>query len=293
MLSVPLLESLAPAERDRSLDLADRVAAAAHRWMSDHLRMYVTRQDPVILAARTATHSVATTLALPTLSIADLTTLACLRLWAQALTDDAAGEELGGNALTAMRRRLSRRPLFPVFGKQWHAGMLDALRAAAVLRSWSVEATPELCCGPLPGWDEYLDTAVTALALRPYTLAACILSGAPDGWAEVGRLDPIVQAAGRCLLLAEDLHARGSLLTAAVLVQRALVAQGLAERPAGNQARAHLRAKCAVDLAFLRTQAQVAPPARAALAGGLCRYTTFVCQSYEFDDLRRLSPVAA
>jgi hypothetical protein len=258
---------------------ADRVAAASQRWLADHAPQLAACQEPAALARRVATHSLATALALPALPVPDLTTLACLRLWAHALTREPAGAELWTGTLAALRRRLSRRPRFAVFRERWQAGMQDAVRAGAAIRGWQAAERP--------GFDEYLDTAATALAMRPFTLAAAALSGGPD-WTEVARLDPLVQAAARCLALSADRAP-----AAALLVQRALLAQGVDERQALNRARAHLRAKWAVDLALLRTQAQVAPVARAALAHGLYAYTAFLCQTAEPSEDRAGTLVAA
>jgi hypothetical protein len=316
--SVPLLEALPAAGRDHAIATANQVAAASTRWLADHF--VPTGCAPAELAggcsptpqtgsgcapaelaggcsptpqtgsgcapAELATHSLASTLACPNLSVAELTTLTCLRVWAAALAEQSDDPELCTDGLVALRRRLSRKPLFGTFGKQWQASMVAAVRAAATERSWRTRAAAS---GGLPRWDDYLANGATLLALRPYLLAACILTGGPGDWPEVIRLDPMVAAATRCLRVAGDLnrHAtapRDCALTLAVLAQRSLMSDGLGARAAFEQGRARLRTKCAVDLTFLRAQAEVAPPVRATLARALYTYTTVVCQCYGLVD---------
>src|ERR1700759_3041523 len=80
--SVPLLEALPATARDRAVTTAHQVAAASTRWLADYFVPVGRPQQPLL-----ATHSLASTLACPNLSVAELTTLTCLRLWAAALTE--------------------------------------------------------------------------------------------------------------------------------------------------------------------------------------------------------------
>src|SRR5436190_14408978 len=82
--------------------------------------------------------------------------------------------------------------------ERWRAGMAGVVRGMLVERRWST--------GEPPSFEEYLDTATTTIAVRPYTVTACVLAGEPGAVAAFDALDPLIATVARCFRLANDLR---------------------------------------------------------------------------------------
>jgi hypothetical protein len=301
------LDALAPEEQRRMLDLARVVTAASDRWLTTYP---IVRRPSV-----TAACALVSAVAMPVLDVAELTLLTCWWLWIFGVDDvfddstvpdewatswaDRYQRELpidhvDGDALLgaigALHRELRAYPLYPLIGHRWRDGMTAIVRAMLRERQWSAGAA----YGRWPSYQEYLDNGIVTIAMRPYTVTACILAGDAAAGERLDALDPMIRAAARCFRLANDLRsdarerAEGK-INAVSLLQHDLVGQGADEAAALHTARQLLDRVCTADLAYLDAAHRAAPPERATLARFLWAHTTFVWEMYRTSDYDTLS----
>jgi Terpene synthase family 2, C-terminal metal binding len=303
------LATLSPGERRRILDVAHAVTESSEQWLQ---RYPIVRRRPV-----TAACSLVSTVGMPGLAVPELTLMTCWWLWIFGIDDrfddlgtpeaelaewsrhftrivrqepaDSADDLLLA-AFGALRRDLAPYPLYPMLAETWQKGTADVVDGMLAERRWAGAATT----GEPPSYDEYLANGIKTIAVRPYTVTACIVAGEPAAAAGFARLDPAIQAAARCFRLANDLRSEArereeGTLNAVALLQRAFRADGMSEAAAATAARARLRAACVGDLAKLKRLRAAAPSSTRSLTRFLCAHAAFVCDMYEFNDYDSLS----
>jgi hypothetical protein len=298
------LATLAVGERRRILDLAGAVTVSSESWLQ---RYPIVRRRPV-----TAACSLVCAVGMPGLAVPELTLMTCWWLWIfgvddrfddlatpeadlaewsrrfarvarQEPADDA--DDLLLAAFGAIRRDLARYLLYPVLAATWRKGMVDVVAGMLTERRWAGAAT----AGEPPDYEEYLANGIRTIAVRPYTVTACIVAGEPAAAAGFARLDPAIHTAARCFRLANDLRSEArereeGTLNAVSLLHRAFRAEGMGEAEAATAARARLRATCMADLTQLQVLQRAAPPSSTSLARFLSAHAAFVCDMYEFGD---------
>jgi hypothetical protein len=300
---IKYLAVLPAAQRRLLLDLAREVSAQCEDW----LRGYPIVRRPSVTAAS----SLVSAIALPTAAPSDLRLLTCWWLWIFGVDDvfddpaaddewiarwaerfasdpptDPADDDLLRAALGSIHHALSSYPLFPCLAGRWRAGMTGIVQGMLTERYWSA-STP-------PTFQAYLATGMTTIAVRPYTVTACVLAGDPAAAAAFGTLDPMISAAARCFRLANDLRSddRERLegkLNALTLLSGEYPAGGLPDEGALHAARRALYDTCLADLAYLDQARHGAPPEIATLARFLWAHTTFVWDMYQVSDYDTVS----
>lgn len=302
----PVIEYLAvlpTAQRRELLDLAREVTARCEDW----LRVY-----PIVLRPSvTAACSLISAVALPGAAPAELRVLTCWWLWIFGVDDvfddpaaddsqiacwagrfasdppiDPADDDPLRAALGSIHDALSRYPLFARLASQWRTGMAEIVSGMLTERQWSV-STP-------PTFPAYLANGMATIAVRPYTLTACVLAGERGAAAAFETLDPVINAAARCFRLANDLRSdsrerQEGKLNALTVLGAEYSARGLRDNQALRAARRRLYDTCVADLEYLDRARRAAPPAIATLAGFLWAHTAFVWDMYHVGDYDTVS----
>jgi hypothetical protein len=303
-ITVGFLASLPTADRRRLLDRAREVTDASERWLRDYP---VVRRGSV-----TAACGLIATVGMPMLAVPELSLLTRWWLWIFGVDDvfddlavpDEVVQAWGArfhhpghhapdlllSAFDANRRDLARYPLFDCLGGAWDDGMAAIVRGMLVERRWHRALAAE----DLPSYEAYLDNGMTTIAVRPYTITACVVGGERAAARAFDVLDPMILAAARCFRLANDLRSDArerdeGKLNAVSLLQRTCAADGIAEDQALNAARTRLRETCAADLAYLDQAHRSAPREVGTLARFLWAHTAFVWDMYQFYDYDTMS----
>lgn len=309
VVTTPYLSARPDSERHSILDRTAVVSAASERWLRDYP---VVRRPSV-----TAAVALAAAVGMPSLDDRGLTLLTRWWLWIFGIDDrfddpavpdadlvDWSGRfalSIGGApehdepdlllaALGSIRLDLARYPLSSRLGPAWRRAMSEVVAGMLVERRWH----RGLATGDLPGYDAYLANALRTISVRPYALTACVLAGERAAAVYFDRLDPMIEASARCFRLANDIRsdererAEGK-PNAVWLLQRELMAGGLAVDAALEAARTRLRAERAADLARLDAMREAAPASIATLARFLWAHAAFACDMYETDDYDTMS----
>jgi hypothetical protein len=193
-------------------------------------------------------------------------------------------------AFDANRRDLARYPLFDTLDGAWDDGMAEIVRGMLVERRWHQALATE----DLPSYEAYLDNGMTTIAMRPYTVTACVVGGERAAARAFDMVDPMILAAARCFRLANDLRSDArerneGKLNAVSLLQRTCVAHGITEDQALDVARTRLRETCVADLAYLDQAHRSAPHEIGTLARFLWAHTAFVWDMYQLYDYDTMS----
>lgn len=287
----PFLAALPAAARRELLDRAARVTASSEAWL---------REFPIVKRPSvTAACGLISAVALPGAGLAELDVLTRWWLWifgvddvfddpavpdervaawadrfvADVPADPGDGDRLRA-ALGSVHRDLARYPLHAPMADRWRAGMAGVVRGMQRERRWSA--------GGPPTFEEYLDTAMTTIAVRPYTVTACVLAGEPAAVAAFDALDPLIDAAARCFRLANDLRSEARERHEGTVNAVTLLS-------GGSAARDRLRAICLADLDRLDAARHAAPPALATLTRFLWAHTAFVWDMYQVGDYDTIS----
>jgi Terpene synthase family 2, C-terminal metal binding len=301
--AIGYLTALPAAERRQVLDAAGEVAAACEGW----LRAYPIVRRPSVTAAC----SLVSTVALRGADLARLAVLTRWWLWIFGVDDVFDDPDADDAAVTSWTRRfiddfptgrddgdplraalgsihgeLSRFPLFAGLAARWQAGMVGVVQGMLLERGWNVAASPT--------FEEYLATGMTTIAVRPYTITACVLADEPAAAAAFDTLDPMIESTARCFRLANDLRSEArerqeGKLNAVTLLHQAYAGRGLGDEQAMAAARRRLRESCLADLAALETARRAAPPAVATLAQFLWAHAAFVWDMYQDHDYDTVS----
>ena len=283
------LDALSTTERRELLDRAATVAVSSDAWLWE---FPIVKRPSV-----TAACSLISVVALPGAGLAELGLLTRWWLWIFGVDDvfddpavpedriaDWAGRFTAAAdpgdrdrlraALGSIQRDLARYPLFAPMAERWRAGMAGVVRGMLVERRWST--------GEPPSFEEYLDTATTTIAVRPYTVTACVLAGEPGAVAAFDALDPLIATAARCFRLANGLRSEARERDEGTVNAVTLLS-------GDNTARDRLRATCLADLDRLDAARHAAPPALATLTRFLWAHTAFVWDMYQIGDYETIS----
>jgi terpene synthase-like protein len=165
--------------------------------------------------------------------------------------------------------------------------MAEIVQGMLTERRWSISSSP-------PSFQAYLANGMTTIAVRPYTLTGCVLTGERDAVAAFETLDPMINAAARCFRLANDLRSdsrerQEGKLNALTLLLAGHPARSPVDADALRAARCRLRDICVADLEYLDQARRAAPAQIATLARFLWAHTAFVWDMYQISDYDTVS----